>query len=87
MAARVGTDKRMASPVAMGRYTTMGLNWLYTHSKMVVVFVVFVFAMPMYMPLPKSRMAAGFLISVDVAPEPVDDRPAEKFKLVKLDRH
>jgi len=49
---------------AIGRYAPTGLNWFYAHAKVTVVFVLCVFAMPMNMKLPVSRVASGFLITM-----------------------
>lgn len=78
-------DKHARHHVGMGRYTPMGLHWFYTHAKVVFVFALCVFAMPMNSKLPISRMAAGFLITADSSSDPADRLQEQKFELVKLD--
>jgi len=78
-------DKHARHHVGMGRYTPMGLHWFYTHAKVVFVFALCVFAMPMNSKLPISRMAAGFLITADSSSDPADRVQEQKFELVKLD--
>ena len=85
-------------PLAFGRYTPMGLNWLYAHAKCVIVFLLCVFAMPMNMKLPVSRAVSGVLVSLSSQSEPTGDvlqqAPIEtqplaqeqSYKLVKLER-
>ncbi len=85
-------------PLAFGRYTPMGLNWLYAHAKCVIVFLLCVFAMPMNMKLPVNRAVSGVLISLSSQSEPTGDvqqqapiaaqplAQEQSFKLVKLER-
>lgn len=47
-----------------GRYAPMGLNWVYAHAKTMLVFVFCVFATPMNMKLPISRITSGFLVTL-----------------------
>jgi len=68
--------------LAMGRYAPTGLNWLYAHAKVTIVFVLCVFAMPMGMKLPSSRITSGFLITLAAHSEHVNaakpDAPLEE---------
>ena len=50
----------------------MGLNWVYAHAKTVLVFVLCVFAMPMNMKLPISRITSGFLVTLATHSEHAD---------------
>ena len=72
----------------IGRYTPFGLNWLYTHAKLVMVFVVCVFAMPMNMKLPVSRTVSGVLITLNAQEkaQAQDKTQEQTFKLVRLER-
>jgi uncharacterized tellurite resistance protein B-like protein len=63
-AARHGPNSSMRPSVAMGRVTPFGLKGWYTHAKLAIVFVMFVFAMPMDAKLPTSRITSGFLVTL-----------------------
>jgi len=81
-------DRHAAMPqarrlLAMGRYAPAGLNWLYAHAKVTVVFMLCVFAMPMGMTLPSSRITSGFLITVAASSQHVNAAKAD----APLDEH
>lgn len=61
--AMLGATSSTQPSVATRRATPFGLKSWYTHSKLAIVFVMFVFAMPMDTKLPTSRITSGFLIT------------------------
>lgn len=69
--------------LAMGCYAPTGLNWFYAHAKVTVVFMLCVFAMPMGMTLPTSRITSGFLITLAAHSEHANSAKQD----VPLDEH
>jgi hypothetical protein len=69
--------------LTMGRYAPTGLNWFYAHAKVTVVFMLCVFAMPMGMTLPSSRITSGFLITLAAHSEHANSAKQD----VPLDEH
>lgn len=69
--------------LAIGRYAPTGLNWFYAHAKVTVIFMLCVFAMPMGMTLPSSRITSGFLITLAAHSEHANSAKQD----VPLDEH